>query len=102
MGYRFIWDLKIPLKIKIFIWLVLRNIILTKDNLLSRDGLEMPSATSVLVLRPLITLCLHVLLPDLFGKSWDVLWGLGGSLILLKVCSELGVHPSLLSNVSWH
>lgn len=31
-----LWKIKVPLKIKIFLWLVLKNIILTKDNLLRR------------------------------------------------------------------
>ncbi|KAG8045329.1 hypothetical protein GUJ93_ZPchr0008g13376 [Zizania palustris] len=30
------WDLRIPLKIKLFLWLTLKNKILTKDNLLKR------------------------------------------------------------------
>jgi hypothetical protein len=29
--------LKIPLKIKIFVWFVLKGVILTKDNLLKRN-----------------------------------------------------------------
>lgn len=36
VGYRFLWQLKLPLKIKIFLWLMLKNSILTKDNLLRR------------------------------------------------------------------
>jgi len=31
-----IWKLKIPLKIKVFIWFLLKGVILTKDNLLRR------------------------------------------------------------------
>jgi hypothetical protein len=30
--YRFLWKSKLPHKIKVFIWLVVRNKILTKDN----------------------------------------------------------------------
>ncbi|WVZ67110.1 hypothetical protein U9M48_016237, partial [Paspalum notatum var. saurae] len=33
---RFVWQLKVPLKIKIFIWLLFRGVILTKDNLIRR------------------------------------------------------------------
>lgn len=36
VGYRFIWKLKLPLKIKIFLLLMLKNNILTKDNFLKR------------------------------------------------------------------
>ena len=33
---KFIWQAKIPLKIKIFMWLIYNNAILTKDNLVKR------------------------------------------------------------------
>ena len=38
IGYphKFMWKAKLPQKIKIFLWLVLRNSILTKDNLVRR------------------------------------------------------------------
>jgi hypothetical protein len=36
--YKFLWKVKIPLRIKTFIWLVLRKSILTKDNLIHRGG----------------------------------------------------------------
>jgi hypothetical protein len=35
--YRFLWKSKLPYKIKVFIWLVVRNKILTKDNLKKRN-----------------------------------------------------------------
>jgi hypothetical protein len=35
--YRFLWKSKLPQKIKVFIWLVVRNKILTKDNLKKRS-----------------------------------------------------------------
>jgi len=34
---KFIWQAKIPLKIKIFMWLIYNNAILTKDNLVKRN-----------------------------------------------------------------
>ena len=34
--HKFLWKIKIPLKVKIFIWLALKNRILTKDNLAKR------------------------------------------------------------------
>lgn len=36
MGFRSIWKLKIPNKIKAFLWLVTKNSILTWDNLIRR------------------------------------------------------------------
>ena len=35
--YRKIWKIKIPLKIKIFLWFLQRGVILTKDNLASKN-----------------------------------------------------------------
>jgi hypothetical protein len=35
-SFKMIWKAKIPLKIKIFMWLVSQNVILTKDNLIKR------------------------------------------------------------------
>jgi hypothetical protein len=37
VSYKFLWKSKLPQKIKIFIWLVVRNKILTKDNLKKRN-----------------------------------------------------------------
>jgi hypothetical protein len=33
---KFLWKIKIPMKVRIFLWQVLKNSILTKDNLLKR------------------------------------------------------------------
>ena len=35
--HKFIWKMKVPLKIKIFMWLLHRKVILTKDNLIKRN-----------------------------------------------------------------
>jgi hypothetical protein len=35
--YKVLWTLKMPLRIKVF-WLVVRNRILTKENLLKKGG----------------------------------------------------------------
>jgi hypothetical protein len=34
---KYIWKMKVPLKIKIFMWVFHRKVILTKDNLLKRN-----------------------------------------------------------------
>jgi hypothetical protein len=41
----YLWKIKIPLKIKVFLWLLYREAILTKDNLVKRSwhGNEMCS-----------------------------------------------------------
>lgn len=33
----FFWEIKIPLKMKIFLWYLKRRVVLTKDNLLKRN-----------------------------------------------------------------
>ena len=34
---KFIWKMKVPLKIRIFMWFLFRKVILTKDNLARRN-----------------------------------------------------------------
>ena len=41
--YKHIWKAKMPYKIKIFMWLVERNAILTKDNLIRRHWIGDPN-----------------------------------------------------------
>jgi hypothetical protein len=36
-----LWKIKIPLKIKVFLWLLYREVILTKDNLVKRNWHKM-------------------------------------------------------------
>lgn len=38
--HNFMWKAKMPPRVKVFMWLMLRNIILTKDNLLKRGWLR--------------------------------------------------------------
>jgi hypothetical protein len=42
-AYKFIWENKIPAKIKIFLWLIEKNVILIKDYLLSRIWIGNPN-----------------------------------------------------------
>ena len=65
--YRFLWKSKLPQKIKVFIWLVIRNKILTKDNL-KKIGMVLVSAVFVVVWNRLSICFLNVLLLDLFGE----------------------------------
>jgi hypothetical protein len=34
---KYIWKMKVPLKIKVFMWFLHRKVILTKDNLVKRN-----------------------------------------------------------------
>jgi hypothetical protein len=47
--YKFLWKSKLPQKIKVFFWLVIRNQILTKDNLKKESGRDLVSAVFVVV-----------------------------------------------------
>ena len=37
---KFIWKLKLPFKVKIFVWCLLKGVVLTKDNLVKRNWQE--------------------------------------------------------------
>jgi hypothetical protein len=45
----YLWTIRIPLKIKVFIWLLYREAILTKDNLVKRNWHGMLCVTFVIV-----------------------------------------------------
>jgi len=47
-----LWKLRLPLKNKIFNWLVLKGVILTKDNLLKKDGRVMTNVVFVTIRKP--------------------------------------------------
>jgi hypothetical protein len=66
--YRFLWKSKLPQKIKVFIWLVVRNKILTKDNLKKEIGMVLVIAVFVGVLNRLNICSLNVPLLDLCGE----------------------------------
>jgi hypothetical protein len=52
---KFLWKIKIPMKVRIFLWEVLKNRILTKNNLLKRGGLVMNNVSFVVRRKLLIT-----------------------------------------------
>jgi hypothetical protein len=64
---KIIWKAKILLKIKVFMWLVKLNAILTRDNLARRDGRGIKPAASVLSRSQLNTCSLAALFPDMCG-----------------------------------
>ena len=49
--HKSIWKLKIPLKIKIFLWFLQRGVLLTKDNLAKKNGQEANDVVGVIVMR---------------------------------------------------
>jgi hypothetical protein len=67
--YKFLWKSKLPQKIKIFIWLVVRNKILTKDNLKKKEtGKVLKSVVSVVVMSLLIIYSFTVPSRDTCGE----------------------------------
>jgi hypothetical protein len=66
--YRFLWKSKLPQKIKVFIWLVVRNKILTQDNLKKEIDIVLVNAVFVGVLNRLNICSLNVPLLDLCGE----------------------------------
>jgi hypothetical protein len=48
----FIWKARIPQRIKVLLWLVIKNIILSKENLKTEIGKETLTATGVVVWKP--------------------------------------------------
>jgi hypothetical protein len=71
--YRFLWKSKLPQKIKVFFWLVIRNKILTKDNLKKEIGRDLMNDVFVVAWNRLIIYFLNALLPDLFGEWFKLL-----------------------------
>jgi len=60
--YKKIWKGKIPEKIKIFLWLIANDSILTKDNLMKRKWQGIPFVFFVIMLRPFLTCFFNALL----------------------------------------
>jgi zinc-binding in reverse transcriptase len=53
----FLWDLKVPLKIKYFMWLILHGKILTRSNLSPRSWKGLYHVRSVLIIWKLLIIC---------------------------------------------
>ena len=47
-----IWQIKVPTKIKIFLWYLKKGVILTKDNLVSEAGMVTRNVAFVILQRP--------------------------------------------------
>jgi hypothetical protein len=48
----FIWKARIPQRIQVLLWLVIKNIILSNENLKTEIGKETLTATGVVVWKP--------------------------------------------------
>jgi hypothetical protein len=67
-SYWFIWKAKIPQRIKVFLWLILENKILSKENLKKKSGMVMLTVIGVVVWKPLIISFTLVRLPLSLGE----------------------------------
>jgi hypothetical protein len=81
-SFRHLWKRKIPLKIKIWLWLIWHNAIATKGNLLKPIGLGTQFANFAVNRKPSIISSLVVQRPNLFGVQW---------LLISTLPSALGV-----------
>jgi hypothetical protein len=48
----YLWKIKVPLKIRVFLWLLWREVILTKDNLVKRNWNGNVMCNFLAILRP--------------------------------------------------
>lgn len=70
--YKFLWKVKIPPRIRTFIWLVLRKSILTRDVLLHRGESVSLNVCFVDKKKRLIICSLNVPLQDIFGVCGEM------------------------------
>jgi hypothetical protein len=68
------WKSKIPLKIKLWLWLIWHDAIATKDNLLKRIGLVIPSANFVPQMNLFCICSLLAMQLNIVGSWWGWLW----------------------------
>jgi hypothetical protein len=64
----FLWKIKIPLKVKVLLWLLYQKVILTKDNLLKRNWHGAQHVVFVTVVKQYNTFSYIVTLQNLFGE----------------------------------
>jgi hypothetical protein len=63
-----LWKIKLPLKIRVFLWLLCREAILIKDNLVKRNWHGNIMCCFAIILRPYNTYFLVVHLLSFFGE----------------------------------
>jgi hypothetical protein len=73
---KWIWKSNIPLKIKIFLWQVFQNAILTRDNLKKKEVTWVSCVPFDCITRQVNIYFSNARMPGWFGVSWVVLLGL--------------------------
>ena len=69
-----IWNISIPPRIHIFLWLFSNNKLLSRDNLANGDRLMIQRVFCAVKLRHLTIYCVYVLLPRLPGITFQRCW----------------------------
>jgi hypothetical protein len=72
----YLWTIRIPLKIKVFIWLLYREAILTKDNLVKRNWHGMLCVTFVIVFETIQHLFFDCVLGKFIWRVMQITFGL--------------------------
>ena len=70
------WKIKVPLKIKIFLWYLKKRVILTGDNLAKRNWKGGKSVVSAILMKPSNIFSLNVMLLSLCGMPCFILLAL--------------------------
>jgi hypothetical protein len=70
---KYLWKLKVPLKIKVFMWFLRRKVLLTKDNLAKRQWTSVRRVLFVTLGGLLIISLFHVHLLNLFKELFILL-----------------------------
>jgi hypothetical protein len=65
-----IWKLKVPLKIKIFMWYLKRGVVLTKDNLIRRNWKDDKKCVFMHILKQYNIYSSNVILPNSYGHQY--------------------------------
>jgi hypothetical protein len=66
--HKYLWKMKVPLKIKIFMWFVHRKEILTKDNLVKKIGKGVLNVVYVIMRKQFNIFSFTIRLRKLFGQ----------------------------------
>jgi hypothetical protein len=83
-SFKHLWKAKIPLKIKVWLWLIWHNAIASKDNMIKRGWGEILNASFVIKKRPFYTCSSSALLPSSCG-----------AVLLSQLVLQIVLHPSL-------
>ena len=96
-----IWRVKVPLRIKIFMWFVHKQVILTKDNLLKRKWLGSPQCCFCVQDEAIQHLFIVCLLAKLLWRSIHIDFNIAPSVSIEALFGTWlnGVTPEIASSI---